>query len=269
MAYSGRIFDIHTHFYPDDIAEYVLGRYRMKTTIACAGTKSATLEQEKAAGIARFNVLPVATTPSADSTNAFAVASADHTVTAFGTVHPQAPAPEAVMERFARQGLRGVKIHPQFQSTDIDSEAYKPIFRAAAACGLPVLFHAGLDSVIGGPVRAMPEAISRLLDWAEAVPGLVLIAAHMGGMSCFDDVEKYIVGRRIYLDTALVAGTLPREQYRRIIEHHGYGQILFGSDCPWQSPAAALSEFRALELDDAAERAILWDNAASLLRLPD
>ncbi len=172
------------------------------------------------------------------------------------------------MERMARAGLAGIKIHPQLQSEDIDSPAYLRVMRAAAELSLPVLFHAGVDPACPGRCRAPPEAIARMLDSAEKIPGLVLIAAHLGGLDMFDEAERLIIGREIYLDTAMVGGRLPREQYRRMIEKHGYRRILFGSDCPWQHPSAALAALRGLDLPAEQLRAILHDNAAALLRLP-
>ncbi len=262
------IIDFHTHFYPDEIAPFLKDRYRGAADFCCDGTRHATAAAEAEAGVSRFVLLPVAMMPNSSGSNDFAVSAAGGNVISFGTVHPAEPEPEKVMERMARAGLAGIKIHPQLQSEDIDSPAYLRVMRAAAELSLPVLFHAGVDPACPGRCRATPEAAAKMLDRAEKIPGLVLIAAHLGGLDMFDEAERWIIGRDIYLDTAMVGGRLPREQYRRMIEKHGYRRVLFGSDCPWQHPSAALSALRELELPPEQLRAILHDNAAALLRLP-
>ncbi len=50
------------------------------------------------------------------------------------------------------------------------------------------MLHAGTDIGLPPPVHCTPERLARLLD---ATPGLTVIAAHMGGYACWDDVEKY------------------------------------------------------------------------------
>lgn len=267
MEAPEKIIDIHTHIYPDDIAGLVLGRYKSRIDVFCEGTRASTVVAEAEAGISQFVILPVATTPHCAESNAFAKESAVGPVLAFGTIHPGTPEPEREIALLAKSGILGIKVHPQFQSTDVDADAYLSIFSAAAKNGLPVLFHAGLDPIIPGACRAAPEAIARMLDKAERIPDLVLIAAHLGGMDLFDDVEKYVVGRNIYLDTALVADRISQEQYRRIIKSHGAHRILFGSDCPWQHPRTALAGLKALALPPEEERAILYGNTAALLGL--
>ncbi len=262
------IIDFHTHFYPDEIAPVLMGRYRRIINICCEGTLRATAAAEKEAGVSRFVLLPVATSPHSGAINDFAAHSAGKRVIAFGTVHPSDPEPERTVARLAQAGLAGIKLHPQLQSTDIDAPEYLRILRAAAAQSLPVLFHTGADPACPGRCHAEPEMTARMLDAAEGIQGLVLIAAHMGGLDMFDAAERWLLGRNIYLDTAMVAGYLPRERYRSMIKKHGYRRVVFGSDCPWQLPLTALSALRELDLTPEEMRAITYDNAASILCLP-
>jgi hypothetical protein len=61
---------------------------------------------------------------------------------------------------------------------------------------------------------------------------------------------------------------MPDGQILRMVRRHGADRILFGSDAPWQKPAAVLAAFLNLPLREAEQRMILWENAARLLQLP-
>jgi aminocarboxymuconate-semialdehyde decarboxylase len=68
--------------------------------------------------------------------------------------------------------------------------------------------------------------------------------------------------RRLYYDTATFSTPL----LHRLIEDVGVGHVLLGTDHPFElGDTAPLDTVRALGLDDAGTRAILWDSAAALL----
>jgi aminocarboxymuconate-semialdehyde decarboxylase len=70
---------------------------------------------------------------------------------------------------------------------------------------------------------------------------------------------------RLYYDTAVFNTTM----LRRIVEDVGADHVMLGTDHPFElGDPAPLDTVRNLGLDEAATRAILWDNAASLLGLP-
>ena len=91
------------------------------------------------------------------------------------------------------------------------------------------------------------------------------MAAHFGGTDCWDDVLRYLVGKQVYLDTALSAGNIPAEKALQIIRAHGAHRILFGSDCPWPSSAMDLAFIRSLGLREEEEAMIFSENACALL----
>lgn len=263
------IIDIHTHAYPDRIAQRVLTPLSENSGImpVCDGSLDDTRRLMRNCGVDKFALLPVATTPLCQSSNLFSQQNADEMLIPFGTVHPAAQNIEAEVEQLAEMGMRGIKLHPQYQHTRIDDERYERLIRRAAALGLAVIFHAGTDPGLPLPWMAMPCDTARLLDRIENIDGLVLIAAHMGGFAMFDDVERYLVGRNIYFDTSCIAEMLEPQQYARIIEQHGYERIIFGSDCPWQHPDDNMAAIRRLQLPPEQEKAILGGNAARLLHL--
>lgn len=89
----------------------------------------------------------------------------------------------------------------------------------------------------------------------------------MGGFRYWDEVEKHLVGKDIYLDTSYAVGMMDDEQAKRIIHEHGYRKILFGSDAPWTDQGWAIQCIKNLRLEPEAEEAILYNNAVDLLGL--
>lgn len=260
------IIDVHQHFYPDRLAPKVLSKLAAASglTPLTDGTLADTLAKNRQWGIDKAVLLPVATSPDCEAVNRFALSCAGEQIIPFGAVHPDTPEPEALLERLQAAGCKGIKLHPQYQGADIDDPRNLRLIRRAARLGLPVLFHAGYDPGLPPPWRAAPAAIARLLDQVEGLPGLTLIAAHLGSLDMYDQVEKLLAGRDLWFDTAMLHGRISREQLCRIIERHGWQRVLLGSDCPWQSGADAVADIRALGLSREAERAILGGNAARL-----
>jgi predicted TIM-barrel fold metal-dependent hydrolase len=61
----------------------------------------------------------------------------------------------------------------------------------------------------------------------DSFPDLTMVAAHLGGHRCWDDVEQYLLGRNIYFDTAYVfpvpgSEHITVERIREIMETHGF-----------------------------------------------
>ena len=62
----------------------------------------------------------------------------------FGTLHPETENMEAEIEKIIAGGLKGVKIHPDFQKFNIDDEKVFSIYELCEG-RLPVLVHMGDD----------------------------------------------------------------------------------------------------------------------------
>lgn len=260
------IIDFHQHFYPDALAPRVLAQLSRASglTPLTDGTLAGTLARNREWGVDRAVLLPVATSPEVGSVNRFALSCAEGVIP-FAAIHPDTPQPEALLELLQEQGFRGVKLHPQYQGADIDDPRFVRIIRHAGKIGLPVVFHAGYDPGLPPPWRAAPSAICRLLEQVKDLPELKLIAAHLGSLDMYDEVERTLAGRDIWFDTAMLHGRISPEQLYRIIVRHGWQRVLLGSDCPWQSGADAVADIRDLGLPQEQEQAILGGNAQALL----
>ncbi len=261
------LIDAHIHVFPDALAPKVIPKlaaisgYDNQTN----ATLSDTLEKMRQWGVDKGVFLSIATKPSQQkSINDFCASIASDTVIPFGSVHPDAPDWEAEMERIASLGLRGIKLHPDYQDFDMDEPRILPLFKKARDLGLCVTVHAGFDPLSPDHIHCTPKACRQVLD---ACPGLKLILAHMGGMRLWDEVERYLVGAPVWLDTACCAGAIDPIQLKRIIQSHGADKILFASDCPWSDPRREKAMLEALELPQAQLEEIFSGNICRLLGL--
>ncbi len=271
------LIDFHTHIFPDAIAPrtidaliggitkeqgaaYIEGKTLNFTDATLQGLLDSMAEQ----GVTQSICLPIVTKPTqTESINRFAEGVRNEKTLSFGSLHPQQEDWEQVLESLAARGFRGIKLHPQFQRSDIDSPESIRIIQKAEQLGLLVVFHAGVDIGLPPPVYASPEKIARVLEYTE---GSHLIAAHLGGWQQWDDVDRYLVGSKIYLDTAFIKDHIAPEQAKRIIENHGAERILFGSDSPWERPADTLAFLQSLELTQHQLDLITHKNALCLLQ---
>ena len=104
------------------------------------------------------------------------------------------------LERIKALGLKGVKLHPDYQRFNVDDEQMIPIYKKISALGLITVFHAGFDYGFPPPYGATPEKMERALKWFEAP----VVAAHWGGLDCGEGVLKHLCGKDIYFDTLSV-----------------------------------------------------------------
>ena len=99
----------------------------------------------------------------------------------------------------------------------------------------------------------------------DAVKPEKLILAHYGGYGQWDMVEEYLVGEKVFFDTAFLVDRIEEEQFVRIVKNHGADKILFGSDCPWTSQKDSVEFIKKLPISDKEKEQILGLNAKNLL----
>lgn len=258
------IIDIHTHVFPDAVAErataaLINGSRHMPYTDGTVGELLGAMDRS---GVDISVLQPVATRANqVQSINTWTAALASDRLVPFGGMHPDFEEPEAEIERMVALGMRGIKLHPEFQEFDPLDPRMDRIYRAAAAHGLTILFHAGADPSYES-VHGTPRAFKTLI--AEH-PQLTVVLAHLGGYEVWDEVAEHLVGERVYFDTAYTLGHLADEDVRAIITGHGADHVLFGSDAPWTDISREIELLRELGLAEDELEAILWRNAAQLL----
>lgn len=260
--------DFHIHIFVDAIAERAISRLAKTASLTpnTDGTAADTRKKLAEWGIDKAVVLPIATKPSQQRTiNDWAAALQDDTLLCFGSVFPGAEDAIEELSRLKALGLRGIKLHPDYQNFFVDDPQFFPLYRACASLSLPIVFHAGFDPLSPDLIHGTPKAFATV---AEEIPELTLILAHLGGERCWDDVERYLVGRKnVYLDTAFLSFDITPEQAERIIRTHGTDRVLFASDCPWDKPLAVRDLIANMHFTPDEQTAIFSGNAVRLLGL--
>lgn len=269
MPFTAPIFDFHMHAFPDAIAARTIAHLetvchtKPHTDGTAGGLLRYLAENKFAAGV----LMQIATKPSQQHTvnNWAAALQREHpNLYAFGSIHPDAPDWEEELWRIRDLGLKGVKLHPDYQHFHTDEERMRPIYRTLAETGLPVLFHGGIDPLCPEDVHNPPRAMARVLEWE---PTLCVIDAHLGDMQNGRETLNCLAGAPLYLDLSMACVLLPLSQVAAIVERHGAGRILFGTDCPWGEPQKDLEVVKALQLSPGEEEQILSGNAKKILGL--
>lgn len=259
------IIDFHTHIFPDRIA----GRTMEILAEKCRevphtdGTTTALLESMKKAEITRSVILPVMTSPSQfASIHAFATEMNCDSLISFGGIHPDCENYKELLREIKSMGLKGIKLHPDYQGTYIEDIRYKRILAYASELDLIVSVHAGIDPQCPKDVHCPPQ---KALEVIEEVRPTKLILAHMGGNGMADEVERHLIGAPVYLDTGYVLDRIPKEQFLRMVRNHGVDKILFASDSPWADQAEFVTYMQSLALTEDEIQKMMYKNAHKLL----
>jgi predicted TIM-barrel fold metal-dependent hydrolase len=263
------IIDFHTHCFLPKIAERAMPQLAARSgsrTPYYDGTPSGLVEISERCGIDFAVVQNIATNPRQQSAvNSFAISLlAIPGLIPFGSVHPDAPDVSAELQRLKNAGIKGIKLHPDYQGYFSNEKRLFPFYQTIAEMGFVTLFHAGVDIGLPDPVHNTPEMLAEALP---AFSGAPVVAAHFGGYMCWKDVVKYLSNTQLYLDTSYSARKLPPPWAREIAQAFGSERLLFGTDLPWSDPLDELAYVRELGFDAANTQAILGGNAAKLLGL--
>ena len=262
--------DFHTHVFPDKIAAAAVSQLSAACHVPANtdGTLSGLRRSMQENGMDLSVILPVVTKPSQfDSVNAFAAAinARYDDLISFGGIHPDNDDIDGKLDRIVDLGLKGIKLHPDYQGTFIDDEKYRYLLQGAVDRGLLVSIHAGIDVGLPDPVHCPPARTAKALDALHLPDTPRIILAHGGGWGQWDDVERYLVGRPVMFDLGVTPEYIKAEQLLRIIRTHGADKILFASDSPWSDQGVSRSLFEALPLTSEEAELIRHKNAQSLL----
>lgn len=185
-------------------------------------------------------------------------------ILSFGALWPHTDDYKRDIDFITSLGLHGIKFHPEYQQFTVDAPQMLPLYDYALSRGLVLLFHAGEDPAFDAPFHSTPQQFARVVD---AMQGGTIIAAHLGGLNQWAEVEAHLVGKRIYFDTSMGLSLYGPERFMRIVQSHGADNILFGSDSPWGNAKTELELLNALPLTACDKDKILYKNAQKLLGL--
>lgn len=277
------IIDFHTHTFPEKIAQSAISKMQLDCHSAAftKGTAAALTDSMKSAGIDYSVVLPVITNPEKNQAiNRLSVEQNGRDgLIYFGGIHPESADISAQLKALKSGGVKGIKIHPVYQGTDINDIKFLRILYCAAENGLIVVTHAGDDIGFPGVVRCSPEMVA---DALKEVGDVTLVAAHMGGWRNWDEVERLSEFKNLYIDTAFSLGAITpidghyreeelrlmnADEFMKIIRAFGSKRVLFGTDSPWDCQKTAKGQILKLPLDEREKEDIFYNNARELLIL--
>ncbi len=260
--------DFHAHAFPDKIAEKAainLEQY-YKMPLISKGHFSVIVDKAKEANIDKLVIHSTATKAAqVENVNDY-VASLIHNeeysdmLIGFGTIHPDYENFKDELCRIKELGLKGIKLHADFQLFNIDDDKMMPIYEQIAKLELPILFHMG-DRKYD---HASPARLARVLD---IFPNLTAIGAHLGGVFMWDEAIEHLVGKNLYFDTSSTLHELSPEKFMYIVRNHGCDKILFGTDYPLSDYTLEYERFKALDLTKKEKENIFYKNAYKLLGL--
>lgn len=258
------IIDAHAHIFPDKIAEKAsdgISAFYGGMKVRYDGALGTLLREGGEAGVDRFIVQSVATVPAqvraindfiADSVKKY-----PDKLIGFGALHPDYPDIEGEVERIISLGLKGVKLHSDFQQFNIDDEF---AFRIYEACEgrLPILFHVGDD-------RYDFSAPARLLRVVKRFPRLTVIGAHLAGWSEWDRGAALFEHSGIYADCSSSLYAMSPEHAAELIRKIGVERVMWGTDYPMWDAAEELERFNKLPFSAEERELILYKNALRLI----
>lgn len=256
-----KIIDSHCHIYPESITgkaveaieSFYDNRYK-----GFDGTIATMFDNAEKAGVVHHVVFSVATTPhQVNSINRFiseCVNKNSERFTGLGTLHPYSETLCEDFEELIKMGLKGVKLHPDFQKIPLDDECCMKIYRLCSG-KIPVLLHTG-DYRYD---YSNPDRMKRVLD---RFPDCTFIGAHFGGWSVWDEASELLSGYpNFYVDTSSSFRDISVDKASELIEKYTADRVLFGTDYPLGDSFSEVENVRKAVSDEIALRKIFYENA--------
>lgn len=264
------IIDAHTHVFPDKIAEKSIRTLEAvgKETAVIGGTLDELIKSMKKSGVDISVVLPVVTKPEQFlSINSFAEEiNKNENIISFAGIHPLCENINKSLDFIVSKGFKGIKLHPDYQQTDITDENYIKILEGCKMRGLMVVIHAGVDPAYPEHIHCPPDKAADVVRYVtDEKPFIVL--AHLGGAKQIDLTERFLVGLPVYFDLSFVLEETEQPRLTDIIKEHTANRILFATDSPWRDAKEYIKIIKSLPLSETERDAILGKNCAELLRL--
>jgi predicted TIM-barrel fold metal-dependent hydrolase len=261
------VIDFHTHAFHDKIAGRAIAALAGSSGVKAYldGRVSSLLRSMDESGIEKSILCSTATKPDQFGP----ILKWSHAVKSdrlipFISVHPEDPEAVERLRLVRDEGFIGIKLHPYYQAFTVDDERFDEYYAEADRLGLIVLIHGGFDPAFP---RDRIGSADRFLNLYRKFPTLKFIAAHLGAWDDWGLVREHLVGKPIYMDTAMAIDAMPRAEAEFILTHHPADYLLFGSDSPWGDPRRPLKVLDELNLPEDLKARIRGGNARRLLGL--
>jgi predicted TIM-barrel fold metal-dependent hydrolase len=256
-----RIFDAHTHVYPDSKS----GFWKQPSNV------DALIAAMDGAGVASAAVIAIAPHIPTEEV-CTAVAKHPGRLVAIGSVNPHDDGAVAAIDRFVdRLGVRAIKVHPRLQGISFEHlDRLVPIARRCAHHRIPLV----VCSFAGGRDLFRARTLELCHELAAASPDTALILAHAGGHRPLDALMVLKANPNVHVDLSFSPWYFGDSSVQQDLEYFvrkaDPQRVLFGSDFP-EAPIQAslgwlLDLAKRLDLKPGRLSAILHDNAARLFR---
>lgn len=262
-----RIIDSHCHVYPEKIAAKAVAAIGQFYDIPMVFDGRIDTMQKicREAGVTHNVIFSVATTAQqVSSINSFIAATAQAsggTMTGLGTLFPGSEQMEQDVEQIISLGLKGVKLHPDFQKFPIDGEICTEMYELCRG-RLPILFHCG-------DYRYDFSNPNRLKVVLEKYPDLQVVGAHFGGWSLCQTAADQLHGYdNLVVDCSSSFYNLSPETARELVLTYGTDRVLFASDFPMWNPRDNIEVLMKMELQPEDYEKIFHANAERIFGIP-
>jgi hypothetical protein len=209
-----RLFDSHTHLGANDPEGWTCSRTELMSALALVDGRGVVFPLMERAGYRDANDAVLA-----------AAAASEGRLVPFCRLDPH-DRPVAELERCLAAGARGVKLHPRAERFDLRHPGVAAIFAVADERRLPVTIHSGLG---------IPSLGRDALALGERYPRAALTLAHVGVTDLAWIWRRLGDAPNVFFDTAWWNPA----DHLALFALVPPGRILFGSDVPFGTPAAA------------------------------
>jgi aminocarboxymuconate-semialdehyde decarboxylase len=214
--------------------------------------------------------------------------------------HPDLAA-EQLDQAVRKLGLRGAAIGGSVEGQELSDRKFDPFWAKAEELGVLLFTHpqpaagttqnprlqgrGGLGNTIGNPLETTVFLSHLIFEGTlDRFPGLRICAAHAGGyLASYSGRSDALCGRGSgadckalkkkpseYFKRELLVDTMifREDGLRHLVAEVGVGQMLYGTDYPFDWPVGIDFILNAPFLSNADKEAILGGNAIKLLRIP-
>lgn len=259
--------DAHCHIYPEKIASAAVGHTDefYHVTSKHNGTIDDLLSSGKRAGVDKFIVQSVATTPKqVKRINEFiaeSVKSDPESFTGLGTLHPESTDIKGDLEYLLSLGLHGVKLHPDIQGFKLDDYRCLEIYENCEKMGAPVLLHTG-------DLRYDNSNPNRLKPLLETYKDLTFVGAHFGGWSIWENASFQLAEYdNFYVDCSSSFYYTGKNKAKEIIRRYGAEKVMFATDYPMWNAETEIKTLLDMELSEDEYVKIFSENAKKVYKL--
>ncbi len=262
------IIDFHCHAFPDEIAEKAMAKLQQDCSVKAVldGRLNSLLKSMDRCGIEKAVLCNIATKPEQFhpilkwSNNI-----RSERIIPLLSIHPLDGRKKEHIKIIKEEGFLGIKMHPFYQDFAIDDEKVFGIYEALAQEDLFIVMHCGYDISFPSLDIASPR---RIINVINKFPELKFITTHLGAWKQWDEVEKMIIGKEIYIEISFSFGWLSNEKIKDFLLKHPEDFILFGTDSPWADQCKEIENLKNLALSQDLMDKILHSNAEKLLGCP-